>query len=1435
MKNIFRHLLLICFLVFMLSTLSYADKVPVPSKYKHAAQLKSTAAGCLPGAGFKYLDINNVRTRINTGGDMWWNFEVADYEIPRGSGKMSMFSASLWIGGIDVNDQLKLAALRYRQGPDFGGGNDYWPGPLTVDGTASITPEECAKYDKLFPMKRKMVDDFLAWWDNKSDYPDYTVPSEILDWPAHGDVSKHQSYYLAPFYDRDQDGTYDPYQGDYPYYDVSNSLCKSEVPTPEGNGILADQVIKGDMTLWWVFNDKGNLHTETEGNPIGLEIRGQAFGFSTNDVVNNMTFYSYEIINRSTFVLRDTYFSQWVDPDLGYSHDDYVGCDVSRGLGYCYNGRAVDGTGQVWAYGAQPPAVGVDFFQGPYMDPDGRDNPKFTGDCSIVKSPDTLDQMAINGVNFGDGIVDNERFGMRRFVYHNNTGVADYMTDPDYAPQYYNFLRGIWKDGTKMEYGGNAHRTAGAYGPECDFMFPGDSDPCFWGTKGNPPNGPVYWTEETAHNVPFDRRFMESAGPFRLEPGAVNYITVGIPWARAASGGPFASVQLLRVVDDVCQSLFDNCFQVVSGPNAPDLTIKEYDKTLIFYITNRKTNDAGNNFNESYVEIDPNIKSPDTLAPGHRYDSTYKFEGYQVFQLLNADVSVADIHDPSLARQIFQCDVKNGVAQLVNYTYDQAIGGNVPTEEVNGADKGITHSFVLTQDAFTGEVLVNHKQYYYLALAYGYNNFKIYSQDPASQNEVMGLDGQKQPYLAGRKNIRVYTAIPHITVGLTQANSNYGDIPQITRLAGHGNGGNELIMTQASIDKILGQPPLDVTDTLSPNIYGTSDYPIDYNPEYETGSGPIQVRVIDPLNVKSSTYTLLFDSLKLQKFYHISGDPSLAGDTASKWKTTWKLIDQSTGEVYHSDTIITYTNEQLFLDLGFSITIKQVYFPGTYKIGETTSGTTTSSVYYPLETNNGLLEASISYADSSQRWLGGVTDDDNPDASNWIRSGNFTDPDNSAYNDWNLSIGGSGTPTGQAFDPDGNYETILNGTWAPYNLCADNAQNVVGPAYGANNHRSKLFMRMSDLASVQIVITSDKTKWTRSPVIEMCPDPTLSEGNVVQFNIRAGQSVDKDGNPTPVGSEASNNPDDPAYINPTGMGWFPGYAINLETGERLNIAFSEDSWLVGDNGRDMLWNPSSRMYDLTDPTNPIAVFGGKHYVYIFAHTVNKYAGDTTAFGRTYDMPAYDAGRQLREQIPITTLNKRDIIYSSCMWVNIPLAIEGQTWMSNDVTIRIWVAKPYYSYFSTSLKDTIWMPDSSRYPLPDAIKYNHFNPAYSFSTVGMATTTDNVEKAKSELDLINVVPNPYYGYASYETSQLDNRIKIVNLPQKCSISIYNLSGTLVRHFTKDDPVTSIDWDLKNSAGIPIAGGIYLIYVKADGLGERVIKWFASLRKPDFTAF
>ena len=223
---------------------------------------------------------------------------------------------------------------------------------------------------------------------------------------------------------------------------------------------------------------------------------------------------------------------------------------------------------------------------------------------------------------------------------------------------------------------------------------------------------------------------------------------------------------------------------MLNGPNAPDLTLQELDKRLILYVTNRRTNDAGNNFQEKYVEFDPNIPNPDTLTAAERNDSLYRFEGYQIYQLKDATVSAADIDDPNKARLVAQCDIENYVTKLVNWEFDQNLGGNVGSVKVDGENKGIRHSFEITEDKFaTGDLrLINNKQYYYVAVAYAYNEFKKYNQ-----NDPTALDGQKKPYLRGRTNIKVYTAIPHIPLG-DQMNSDYGQGPTITRIQGQGNG-----------------------------------------------------------------------------------------------------------------------------------------------------------------------------------------------------------------------------------------------------------------------------------------------------------------------------------------------------------------------------------------------------------------------------------------------------------------------------------------------------------------------------------------------------------------------------------------------------------------------------------------------------------------------
>ncbi len=1290
-------------------------------------------AGCSPATAITYLELNNVRCRIDgTKGGMWMEraTSTSGYEVPKGSGSFSIFAGALWMGGLDVNGQLKLAAFTYGQG-----GNDFWPGPLNVY-TAEIDAATCAKWDKYFYITRDEVDQFVAWWNSgKTDPANYTIPQSILNYPAHGDVSLGQDYYLAPFYDVDGDGQYDPEgSGDYPYYDLKGEIDCRKVRDPR---------LFGDVTFWWIFNDKGNVHTETNGPSIGMEIRGQAFAFATNDEVNNMTFYNYALINRSTFTLTNTFFGQWADTDLGYSDDDYVGCDVQRGLGYAYNGDAFDEDGNgVKGYGNQPPAIGIDFFEGPYQDNDGMDNP-LTTNVQLALSQGGIPYKGL-GLGYGDGIVDNERMGMFLFNYYNRGGGP--QGDPNSALEYYNYMRGFWRDNSPFTYGGNGKGGTIL----ATHMFPGNSDPVHWSTKGVDPG--FLWTEQTAGNTPGDRRFIQSAGPFTLQPGAVNDITVGVVWERALSGGPFASVEKLRVADDKAQSLFDNCFKVLDGPDAPEVTIQELDRELIIMLHNLP---VSNNYQDEYAEVDPFIQLPDTFngVPLTEADkkalATYRFQGYQIFQVKDETVSVTDLDNPDKARLVAQCDIADGVTKLVNYTYDENLNGNVPQLMVNGEDKGVRHSFRITEDKFAEGTtqLVNFKTYYYIAIAYAYNNYKTY--DP---NDPNALDGQKKPYLASRKaavgNIRVYSGIPHKPKpenGGTVVNAQYGDQPEITRVDGVGNGGLFTDLLSSSEEAIL----MNVKQG---------------ELTYKSGYGPVNIKVVDPLNVKGGDYELRFK------------------DGSSVYKTDslrWELRNLSTGEVVESDKVIKVAYEQIIPEWGISVTIGQVAYPGEQP-----------------SMGNGFIGASIEFGDSTKKWLDGIRDQDVPNDYNWIRAGtsDANEPPGSYYNDY-LGV-----------DDQQAYEGIINGIIAPYCLTAYKSSSSVRNAPAYDQLSVKLTGKGSNklyyLPSIDLVFTNDKSKWTRAVVLETQEDPVLAEGGAKRLSPRKAPSVDKNGQPDGTG---------------TGMGWFPGYAIDVETGERLNIAFGEDSWLAGENGRDMIWNPTSTDAIYTANSEELR-WGGKHYIYIWR--VNRSEETMPA---SFKLPAYDEGQTLKNLLETTNQSQLFQVWRSCAWVMIPRLQDGQKLLSieeglipTETRIRIRVNRPYEKFDAGTQANATY-------------------PMYRFNMDRFATVKGSLLASEDVLSMINVVPNPYYAQSEYETSQLDNRVKIINLPEECTISIYNMSGTLVRRYKKADPSTYLDWDLKNMKGIPVSSGIYLIHVEVPGVGERVLKWFGVMRPVDLNTF
>lgn len=1320
------------------------------------------------------LAINNVRARLLNGGDMWWDLDDGQYIVPKVDpslgvpGVSSIFAGAVWLGGYDDAGNLKIAAQTYRkQGNDFF--NDFWPGPLSNVGTTGA--DTCLNWDRFFSVKGVDIRNHIRAFNDAKEagipFDCESVPDDLKKYPARYNPYWSQYYNfdlpndtqgLGAFFDANGDLKYDPCDGDYPAIEVKNCPTESNFP---------------DEIIFWVYNDAGNTHTVTNGTPIRMEVQVQAFGYTTNDQINDMTFYRYKLINRALLSIDSTYFGMWVDPDLGCSQDDFIGSDTSRSLMYVYNQDELDGDsgcdctdqGSPPTYCDEVPILGVDYFRGPLapvrqIDTFRIGDPLLLDEQEYPKIYDTLSY--VNDTLFILDLDHRIELGMSSFTYHVRAGAGSWpgaMTDPQTSSEYYNYLSGSWRDGTPYTFGGSGYNVAG--GVNIDYAFTGD------------PGDQADWSMCSASLGRMDPRTVQATGPFRLDPGAINELIIGVVWVPDQTY-PCPELDELRAADDLAQALFDNCFILPDGPDAPDLDWIELDRELIMVLSNDPK--SSNNKYEQYAK-------PGLEIPKGEPDSNYVFEGYLVYQLLNGNVTTGELDDINKARLVFQVDKRNGISTLYNWTTVKGPNGIdvwVPIEQIKGADAGILHSFQILNDQFASEDkrLVNHKHYYYTAIAYAYNEYTPF--DPLT------LIGQRKPYLEGRANIRTYDPLPHPQT-FRKINGMYGEGPIVTRLEGVGAGENFLELAEGQYDTIFN-------DATGGKV------------TYAPGGAPVRVQVFNPLVVQDGEYILEF----------VDPTPSDTLSLLTGWKF-YNLNDPS--KLTLSEKTLAQLNEQLIAELGISVLVGQSDDAGD-----------------KADRSNGTIGYSINYLDPSKpQWLTFV-----PDDLGGLPIFNFVQTDLPVYPNYILD-------PEQAFSDFSPFVPFVITDFTRDEPAENPLLFVITPGWvdaAASAIQSVQFGGvLQSLNNIDIILTSDTSKWSRCAVVETgnafytdieVPGIGLrTEGNKKSLQARSRLSVGKrdndgDGYPDPDGAkDASGNP-------LTGMGWFPGYAVDLETGERLNIFFGENSaygddaggqtiaqaLLLGNEAYDMIWNPSSQII-LAGSQNlgPLEVYcGGQQFLYV---TRTKYDG-CAALRKDLDKSGVVKARTL----------------AKITWTAIPMLVNDPSisllplndgLIPNDVILKLRVDNPYEMATGTG-------------------EYNMY-PTYKIKFNGVSSKELTKEQIPDALAEINVVPNPYLAYSEYETSSFDNTVKITNLPAKCVVTIYSLDGRFIRQYTRNEVgkpnspprttppvavnqiVPDVEWNLKNFAGIPIASGVYLIHVDAPGLGERVIKWFGVSRQFD----
>ncbi len=1352
---------------------------------------------CLEAINTTNLNINNVRALLQVGGDVWWDLDNGSYIVPKQANRedevSAIFSGSVWVGGLTPSGSIKLAAGPNGAYYNRQGAVDWYSGPLDVDG---ITDKPiCEDWNTFFKVDGTSVRNAVKLFDKDPlAFDCEMIGNDVKFWPGKNnpfwgleydfDLPVDQSlgaFWDEPGVDGNGDGVYNPCDGDFPIINIR--ACE---PISRK---AAFELIPDEMTFW-IYNDNGGAHRISFATPIQMEVQVQAFAYATNDAVNDMTFNRYKLINKGSEDIRETYFAMWVDPDLGCYQDDYIGCDVGRSLAYVYNEDAVDGIegGEtcdgVNTYGSNVPILGIDYFRGPR-------GPKIY--CRDIngniltqeneEDPTKLDTIFCDPP-IGSGDFDTLlEIGMSAFMYMNNCGVGNppaATCDAGQSTEFYDIMRGIWLDGTPVTVGGNGYNPGSE--DVTQYVFPSDPND----------ESEDAWSMCTA-DLPFgDRRMLQVTGPLLLQPQATNELIVGVVFVPDEESYPCPDLSRLRTADDLAQSLFDNCFDITDGPDAPDVCGIELDQEIIMTLFNQSTS---NNFEQLYEEEDLQIANA-TVEPEEKL---YKFEGYQIYQLVNGGISPSELNNIDKARLVFQTDLKNEITELFNWTPQISPISNAiiytSSLKVTGADQGIKNSLSLKEDQFATTAdprLVNNKTYYYMAVAYGFNEYAKFEENTGN--------GQPRPYIEGRGNIKTYAFTPRPII-YQELLSSYGDVPSITRVDGVGSGLNFIDMEDGMYDKIL-----------EASVNGAAADGV----TYKKNAGPVNIKIYNPLDVEEGRFRLEFYGTELDE----NNSTNFLGSD-----TRWRLTNLEDNTVIESDTTINESGEQLIKEYGFSIELNQIAEPG----GE-------------VEVNNGAVGSSLDY--------------DDVNAANWFTA----IPDGGLGNgdrlfDW-IGNKEAGDPTDQ--DPKNELKGVSTAfypfTMARYALPAENEPVYVTPAFKRGHgflidpvqvqaEYGSLLLNQ-DLNNVDIVMTSDKSKWSRCVVVESATtDYTMTaglqtQGNRGQFDIRAAASVDKEGNPDDSGTE--------------GMGWFPGYAVDVETGERLNIFFSENSVYdedmaeflsEGATGGDMIFNPTSQFITPDSPESQpdFGIFnlvgGGQHFVYV---TRQKYDGCELLFGDL--QPSNNPSVKFNglslvtwSAFPINSVGENNALLSVADGI-----------IPNDLTIKLRVSNPFG--FASEV-DQIGDGDNDKY---DGAKIGGY-PTFEFEIDGASARALAANEYEGALENVNVVPNPYYAYSAYERSEFDNTVKITNLPARADITIYSLDGKFIRTFLRDEqdiikssdfPVQTqlgfpdVSWDLKNNKGVPVASGVYLIHVRAeievDGqvqIEERVIKWFGIGRKFD----
>ena len=587
------------------------------------------------------FDPNRISTYIYNKGIFNQDLSLSNtpgLEWPKGSHKFACFTAGLCISA-KVNGQLRQVMASYS--------GEYAEGYIDGIGGPALRDSRFRVYRIIEGDKANTNLDYAQWGN--------MIP------------------FGAPYVDENNNGQYDP-------------------------GIDIPGIKDAKQTIFACLTDGfPEEHTVGEGfgggtRPMFAEVHLTAWGYD-GVILEDVQFLEFVIINKNRYAWDSTFMAIVADPDLGWADDDYIGCDSTLNMGYCYNCDNNDDISQsIYAYGINPPAFGMDLFRS----------------------------------SINNNVYPHDTLGATGFVYFTGTGSGGppCENDPNGEPLgAYHYLQGIKKDRTPWYNPLTGRRTTFCYSGDPESRigwteFDGSITNC--GGDSITPNNII------SVNPGGDRRSVLCTGAYdlRINPGDTQVIVLAQFVARGSNH--VNSVTKLKSLDKKAQRIFDLDFNVIPPILPPKVNMSYRDKgegraNIVLSWDNRS---------EGYLFWD-------TIYSEKEDSGFYKFQGYEIYEIRRTATEIPILNKPETITNDISLLRIFDISDTVGVIFDTLSGGLtngvfqvVPPYKSRKPpgfpNTGIIRSLELTSTRFPMEnggdsSFIFGKEYRFAVMAYAYN------------------------------------------------------------------------------------------------------------------------------------------------------------------------------------------------------------------------------------------------------------------------------------------------------------------------------------------------------------------------------------------------------------------------------------------------------------------------------------------------------------------------------------------------------------------------------------------------------------------------------------------------------------------------------------------------------------------------------------------